>query len=118
MELNNKQIHEALNYCEKEVNSGRIWVCLRFEDYCWQHFMPNASSEAIELGLKWFSEKVQEFLHQEWIERHHCNSSEQLDAETTVWGPEGSQTNFRVQEVKELRLHMIAWLREQYPLES
>ena len=119
MELNNEQIHEALDFCEKEVRNGRIWVCPQFEDYCWTKFFPNSSCSEVESELKWFSDSVQGFLEREWLERHNCPrpNSNPLDAEMTVWGPEGSQSNHRLDEVKELRLKMIEWLREQYPLD-
>ena len=122
MKLNNKQIHKALDYCVEQVNNGRIWVCLRFEDYCYREFMSQDQTYNMEKEYQWFSDKVQDFLHIEWIARYPDQGHGTLDAEIVVWGPDGSKTGWKEpaitkQRIKELRLKMIAWLREQYPLD-
>lgn len=114
MQLTNQQMQAALDYCEAQVND---WVCLKFEDYCMINIPGYSYGHS---DYREFGEQVQKFLNAEFLTIHGRVStfSGDLDAEICI-DPEGVIPHYnRAPRVKSLRLRMIAWLREQYPVEQ
>ena len=117
MQLTNQQMQAALDYCEFQVNEGRIWVCLRFDDYCVKECQYNYGHQ----DYREFEQQVQRFLNDEYNRLHgtHFTEDGYLDAEAVIdWTDDNTSTNQWTEEVKQLRLRMIVWLREQYPVEQ
>lgn len=116
MQLTNQQMQAALDYCEAKVQDGRVWVCLKFEDYLMLEYHYSYGHP----DYREFGEQVQKFLNAEFLTIHGRVSTftGDLDAEICI-DPEGVIPHYnRAPLAKALRLRMIAWLREQYPVEK
>lgn len=113
MMLTNQQVHDALDFCEEQVKQGRIWVCLRFEEYVGNHFATDEDWATTRRKFLKFGSLVQAFLRGEYRRLHPGEEppADEIDASQALDG-------IIDMSARELRLRMIEWLRTQYPLEK